>query len=264
MAHERDVIKVGVTLRKCILLLSTVHSDVHMLPRVLQYAHDVQLQLLLCSITQSRWPENASEFVLLLDALYRSLEIIYGHNSESPIGLCNAEIELQKLRDTLGALGHALHLVPRLASAIKSVDDINLPQDIVGLFVAETSEMLIRNDDRAANRGVCLEHLVSGIREELIRAATSIDDSLAVAAIASANAERLSTLFENEKSARSAADTKCNLLQRECQNLKDELRRAMDTAATAFSSSKPRIQLLESELAQMKVNAFLSIITKLF
>jgi hypothetical protein len=258
------MIKIGVTLRKCILLLSNVRSDVHLLPRVLQYAHDLQLQLLLCSMTQSRGPENASEFVLSLDAAYRSLDIIYGHNSKSPIGLCNAEIELQKLRDTLGALSHALHLVPRLASAIGSVDDMNIPQDIVGLFVAETSEMLIRHDDRAANRGVCLEHLVSGMREELIRAATSIDASFAAAAIASANAESLSTLLENEKSARSAADTKCNLLQRECQNLKDELRRSMDTAAAAFSSSKTRIQLLESELAQLKVNAFFSIVTKLF
>jgi hypothetical protein len=235
-----------------------------MLPRVLQYAHDLQLPLLLCSMTQSRGPENASEFVLSLDVAYRSLEIIYGHHSESPIGLCNAEIELQTLRDTLGALSHALHLVPRLASAIGSVDDVTIPQDTVGLFVAATSEILIRNDDHAANRGVCLDNLVSDMREELIRATTSIDASLAAAAIASANAESLSISLENEKSARSAADTKCNLLQRECQNLKDELRRSMDTAAAAFSSSTIQIQLMESEVAQLKVDEFLSIITKLF
>ena len=235
-----------------------------MLPRVLQYAHDLQLPLLLCSMTQSRGPENASEFVLSLDVAYRSLEIIYGPQSESHIGLCNAEIELQTLRDTLGALSHALHIVPRLASVIGSVDDVTIPQDTVGLFVAVTSEILIRNDDHAANRGVCLENLVSDMREELIRATTSIDASITAAAIASANAESLSISLENEKSARSAADTKCNLLQRECQNLKDELRRSMDTAAAAFSSSTLQIQLMESEVAQLKVNEFLSIITKLF
>jgi hypothetical protein len=247
-------VKLSIALRHCILLLLRNQADDDLLLRVLHQAQALQLPLMLRLMTQSGESKSISHCVPLLDTAYRSLCSNHGGNldngTKSP---CDSEVGMQQLRDVLAALNHALHLVPQPVSAVGSYGVISDPFDITGHFVAAASKMLMADDDNAAMHGSWLQLLICEMRESLDQAMTSIDATSAAAEIATASVATLSLLLESEKNARAAADIKGALLQRECQKLKDEIGRLLESAAASSSSSEAQLQLMVSEVSQLKV-----------
>ena len=251
-----DTAKLCITLRNCILLLLRIPGDVEMLPRVLQHAQALQLPLTLRSMTRSGKSESIAHFAPVLEIAYRSLYIICGDDVDDTQCPCNADFVVQQLRDTLAALNHALQIGHPPVTAIGS-DDNNYIPHVIGQTVAAASKLLFADDDYAGDHRSWLGSLVNGMREDITQSISSIDAFSTAAEVASASAANLSLLLESENNARAAADIKAALLQRECHNLKDELRRSVESAAASSSSSAMQLQLMASEIAQLQVNLHL-------
>ena len=234
----------------------------------MQQVRSVQLPLLLRCINV-RGHEILGHLVPAVESALRVLEAVDSmqegcvSSSVADGGSCldavcdrasDAESALQQLRDTLAALNRAVHHVPQPAAAIESSSgNEGLCDDAAASTVAASSFLLNDGNYSVQQGGGLLKHLVLGTCEIVTQAVASIDASSAAAAAASASAATFSSALESERSSRAAADIKVAQLQRECQNLRDEVARLAATADVASSGSSAHIQRLTSEMALLQV-----------
>jgi len=239
-------VSIGIVLRKCLLILWRFEVDDGMLPRVLQLAQSLQLPLLLRSIMQSSEHKSLSDCMSLLQTAYNSLYSAYGDSSERIGTVSFSEVALQQFRNTLASLSRALNVVPQPVAAF---------DDNVGASVAAVAELWIKDnifDD--AESGTFLGRLLTGMREHMTQATKSVNRSGDVDECASTSTAAFCLALDSEKNARAAADVKASLLQRECQHLKDELTRAIESAAAASCLSQSQLQLMTSQMNVLQVS----------
>jgi uncharacterized protein YoxC len=236
-------VSIGIILRKCLLILWRFEVDDGMLPRVLQLAQSLQLPLLLRSIIPSSKRENLADCLSLLQTAYTSLHSVYGDNSERIGTVSFSEVALQQFRNTLASLSRALNVVTQPVAAF---------DDNVGVTVAAVAELLIK-DNVFDDAETFLGRLLTGMREDMTQATKSVNRSGGVDECAATSTAALCLALDSEKNARAAADVKASWLQRECQNLKDELTRAIESAAAASCRSESQLQLMTSQMNVLQV-----------
>jgi hypothetical protein len=223
-----------------------------MLRRVLHQAQCLQLPLLLRSITNAKGLAALDHFVPLFDVALRHLENTCCSNTDPIAILRDSEFALQQLRDAVAALSYALRVVPLQMDA--DDDKLGTPGNVLGVTASAFSGTLIKDASDSVEYGVCfLGRLVSRVRVDLEHAVNSVSASKAAASSMCESLADLSSSLEIERSAHAAADIKAALLQRECQNLRDELARAFSIAAAESSSSKAQLQLMSSQMSSIQV-----------
>jgi hypothetical protein len=254
VVEESDVVNIGIILRKCLLILWRFEVDDDMLPRVLQLAQSLQLPLLLRSIIPSTERENLAGCMSLLQTAYNSLHGVYGDNSKRIGTVSSSELALQQFRNTLASLSRALNVVTQPVAAF---------DDNIGASVVAVAELLIKDDVfDDAEEGTFLGRVVTGMREDMTQATKSVNISGGVDECASTSTAALCLALDSEKHARAAADVKASLLQRECRHLKDELTRAIESAAAASCCSETQLQFMTSQMNALQVsNSSMSCIT---
>jgi hypothetical protein len=238
-------VSIGIILRKCLLILWRFEVDDGMLPRVLQLAQSLQLPLLLRSIIPSSKRENLTDCLSLLQTAYTSLHSVYGDNSERIGTVSFSEVALQQFQNTLASLSRALNVVTQPVAA---------SDDNIGATVAAVAELLIKDDVfDDAEEETFLGRLLTGMREDMTQATKSVNRSGGVDECAATSTAALCIALDSEKNARAAADVKASWFQRECQNLKDELTRAIESAAAASCRSESQLQLMTSQMNVLQV-----------
>ncbi len=243
---KSDVVSLGHILRECLLLLWRVQVDDDMLPRVLQLAQSLQLQLLLRSITQSIEYEILTDCMILLQTAYNSLDNVFGDNGNIIGNVCSSESALQQFRNTLASLSRALNVVPQHVVA---------SGDSIGASVAAIVELLIKDSVfDASDKVTFLGRLVTEIREEITKVIQSRNGSDDTKEHDSASTAALCFALDNEKNARAAAEVKASVLQRECRHLKDELTRSVESAAAALNCSETQLQLMTAQIDVLQVS----------
>ncbi len=243
---KSDVVSLGHVLRECLLLLWRVQLNDDMLPRVFQLAQSLQLQLLLRSITQSTEHETHRDCIILLQTAFNSLDSVFGDKGTIIGNVCSSESALQEFRNTLASLNHALNVVPQHVVAFG---------DSIGASVVAIFELLVKDSVfDALDKGTFLGRLVTEMREEMTKVVQSRNGHDDTKECDSASTAALCLALDNEKNARAAADVKASMLQRECQHLKDELARSVESAAAALNCSETQLQLMTAQLVVLQVS----------
>jgi hypothetical protein len=203
-------------------------------------------------MTNSKGLAALDHFVPLFDVALRHLESTCCSTADPITILKDSEFALQQLRDAVAALSYALRVVPPQMDA--DDDILCSPGNILGVTASAFSGTLIKDASDSMEYGACfLGQLVSRVRVDLEHAVNSVSASKAAASSMCESLADLSSSLEIERSARAAADIKAALLQRECQNLRDELARAFSNAADESSTSKAQLQHLSSQLTSIQV-----------
>jgi hypothetical protein len=249
-----NAVHLSVTLRKCILLVLSIYSNIGGLSRVLHQAQAVQLSLLLQTISSTANPDNLAPFVSVLNGAHRLLESVSVCDTDSPEIPSDLDSPFQQLRDTISALNHVCRGVPLPVGQFDVDYEKRVLHHTIGVYASALSGILIKDTACSFTKGSgLLGHVISGVREELAHSLDAFSAATAAAARASASVATLTSSLEREQSLRAAADIKTALLHRECLQLRDELARSLDTTAAISSSSEAQAQLMSSQMELLQV-----------
>ena len=183
----------------------------------------------------------------LLETALSALDAVHSAPSAGADSSGVANGPLQLLRDALSVLSCTLQAVP----ATEGHADCSL-HDIIGASAVAASEAFFQDDTAVRKAG--LFGYMSETHQEIEGALSEVGAAAASAAIASASASALSSSLEIERSARAAADVRVSILQREYQNIKQQLDHLKVETEAYSSSSQKQVQHLSHELALLQAS----------